>query len=163
MRVYRDIRFSKNKQPFKTHVAAELRRSFGDSNCMLYVHISPQESLIAAGVWQPERPLLHAWREAIVKEPRRFEKVARAVKLSTEYSLSNMPRGFQNYAEESFGPWLKLTSFVVSKPLEKPEYTTSRLVQTVVDFALSAKLLFEFAWQVEESYVNVRKVSLPDR
>ncbi len=76
MRVYRDIRFSKNKLPYKTHVAAELKSSFGDSDCMLYIHISPEESLLAAGVWQPERPLLNAWREAIVKEPRLFEKFA---------------------------------------------------------------------------------------
>src|SRR5450631_4050407 len=126
MRVYRDIRFSKDKLPYKTHVAAELRRSFRDSSVMLYMHFSPGESLLAAGVWQPERPLLHAWRDEIVRQPKRFEKaIAALTKMDLElvkgHSLSMMPRGFQNYASEPFGPWLKLTSFVVRKDLEQAE------------------------------------------
>ncbi len=72
MRVYRDVRFSKDKSPYKTHVAAELRRSFSDSSMMLYLHFSPSESLLGAGVWQPERALLQRWREAIAAEPKRF-------------------------------------------------------------------------------------------
>ena len=156
MRVYRDIRFSKNKQPFKTHVAAELRRSFSGSHCMLYLHISPEESLVAAGVWQPERPLLHAWREAIVKEPKRFEKMNKALArndlaLSNSYSLSMLPRGFQSYSQEPFAPWLKLTSFVVSRSLQRSDCTNPRFVQTVIDFALAVKPLLEFGWHVEET------------
>lgn len=156
MRVYRDIRFSKDKRPFKTHVAAELRSSFTGSHCMLYIHLSPEESLLAAGVWQPDRPLLHAWREVISKEPKRFEKMNAALAkgglgLSKNHSLSMLPRGFQTYSEESFGPWLKLTSFVLSKPLQKSDCTSTRFSQTVVDFALAAKPLFEFAWFVEET------------
>jgi uncharacterized protein (TIGR02453 family) len=155
MRVYRDIRFSKNKLPYKTHVAAELKSSFGDSDCMLYIHISPEESLLAAGVWQPERPLLNAWREAIVKEPRVFDRFAQRLELKTEYSLSTMPRGFQNYARESFGPWLKLTSFVVSKTVAKSEITSPDLVQSVVDFAVGVKPLLEFGWHVEQTYAHL--------
>lgn len=161
MRVYRDIRFSKNKLPFKTHVAAELRRSFSESQCMLYIHISPEESLLAAGVWQPERPLLHAWREVIAKEPSRFEKMTAALArqglaLSRDYSLSLPPRGFQSYSEESFSPWLKLTSFVLDRPLQQSECTSPHLAQTVVDFALAVKPLFEFGWYVEQTRTTAR-------
>lgn len=159
MRVYRDIRFSKNKQPFKTHVSAELRRSFAGSNCLLYIHLSPEESFIAAGVWQPERPLLHAWRQAMVKHPERFEKMLFALakkrlELGKEGTLSTMPRGFQTYAQEPVGPWLKLTSFVVSRRLERSQATNPDLLKTVVEFALSAKPLFEFGWRVEENYTS---------
>ena len=155
MRVYRDIRFSKDKSPFKTHVAAELRRSFSDSSCLLYIHIGPDESLVAAGVWQPERPLLHAWREMIVRDPDRFEKMrstvsGRGLDLYSGHSLSMMPRGFQNYSNEEFGRWLKLTSFVVERPLRPSDYSGPGFVQTVVEFALAAKPLFEFGWRVEE-------------
>ena len=156
MRVYRDIRFSKNKQPFKTHVAAELRRSFSDSSCMLYIHLSPDESLVAAGVWQPERPLLHAWRTAIAEQPARFEKVCAAlakndIPLSREHSLSTMPRGFQNYACEPSAGWLKLTSFVAISRLDRAQCTTPELLKTIVDFAAAVKPLLDFGWDVEDT------------
>jgi uncharacterized protein (TIGR02453 family) len=155
MRVYRDIRFSKDKLPFKTHVAAELRRSFGKSNSGLYLHFSPDESLLGAGIWQPERALLQAWREAIVDQPGRFAKIAagldrRGASLSTEGALSNMPRGFQSHLLETFAVWLKLTSFIAVQRLGKEECTAAGLLGRIVDFALAAKPLLEFGWEVEE-------------
>jgi uncharacterized protein (TIGR02453 family) len=156
MRVYRDVRFSKDKTPFKTHVAAELRRSFHDSEVMLYLHFSPEQSFVAAGIWQPERPLLHSWREAIAKEPRQVEELAAALEkkglpLSREHSLSAMPRGFQNHSANSFSHWLKLTCFVVSREMERDTCTRPGLVKAVVDFALDARPLLEFGWRVEKT------------
>lgn len=156
MRVYRDIRFSKDKSPFKTHVAAELRRSFRDSDVMLYLHFSPEQSFVAAGVWQPERTLLHAWRDAIAREPQNFESIAAALEarktpISREHSLSAMPRGFQNYSAESFSQWLKLTSFVASRNLEREACTGPGLVRAVVEFAVAVKPLLEFGWQLESA------------
>ncbi|MBV8071479.1 MAG: DUF2461 domain-containing protein [Acidobacteriaceae bacterium] len=156
MRVYRDIRFSKNKQPFKTHVAAEIRRDFVASCCMLYIHVAPEESFVAAGVWQPERPILRGWREAMVKQPARFEKMRRALtskqlSLGGEHKLSTMPRGFQNYAQHPIGPWLKLTSFVTHRPLAPSLCTSPDLLPAVVDFAIAVKPLLEFGWHVEDS------------
>ncbi len=156
MRVYRDIRFSRDKRPFKTHVAAELRRSFSDSSCVLYIHLSPDESLVAAGVWQPERSLLHAWREAIAGQPERFAKMRAALArrdldLSLEHALSGMPRGFQQYALTPAAEYLKLMSFVVSRSLQLSDCTKPELLKVIVDFARAAKPLFEFAWQLENT------------
>lgn len=154
MRVYRDIRFSKDKRPFKTHVSADLRRSFNGSSCLLYIHVSPAESFLGAGIWQPDRSLLQAWREAIVQQPARFEKLAstlakRDVPLSREHSLSSMPRGLQSHAESSIAAWLKLTSFTVGKTLSAADITSPTLPKTIADFAFAAKPFLEFAWSVE--------------
>ncbi len=154
-RVYRDIRFSKNKTPFKTHVSADLRRSFSDSEVLFYIHISPEQSFVAAGMWQPERAVLQVWRESISQEPKCFGAVASKLKrknlaLSSEYSLSTMPRGFQNYSDEPFASWLKLTSFVVERPLSRLECASAGLSETIVRFALDAKPLLEFGWQIED-------------
>jgi uncharacterized protein (TIGR02453 family) len=155
MRVYRDIRFSPDKTPYKTHVAAELRRSFTNSRVMLYLHLSPEESLVAAGIWQPERPLLQLWRNAIVSDGKHFEKMIDQLRkggleLSPGHSLASMPRGFQNYAEESFASSLKLTSFVVHRPLSAEECTVPDLVQSAVRFAVAAKPLLQFGWDIED-------------
>ena len=162
MRVYRDIRFSKDKSPFKTHVAAELRRSFSDSEGLLYIHLSPEESFLAAGVWQPERTLLQSWRETIVKEPDRFARVqasltAEGLALSRQYTLTKLPRGFQQYADEPFASSLKITSFVVSRPVERTKAIAPKFARTVIEFALVVKPLLEFAWLVEETHAKTKR------
>ena len=162
MRVYRDVRFGKDKTPFKTHVGADLRRSFADSQGLLYMHIDPKEPFVAAGVWQPERPLLHAWREAIVQHAERFAKLEASLtthklKFSGEYSLTKSPRGFEQYANEPFAQALKLTSFVVSQPLDVQQVTAPDFAKTLVKFALAAKPLMEFAWMVEESSPQLKR------
>jgi uncharacterized protein (TIGR02453 family) len=156
MRVYRDIRFSADKTPFKTHVAAELRRSFSGSQPMLYLHFAPDKSFVAAGVWQPDRTLLHAWRAAIASKPEEIETVAASLKrkklqLEEEDSLSSMPRGFANFAETREAPFLKLTSFVVTRTIEQKDCATPKLVDKVVTFALDAKPLLELGWRVEQT------------
>jgi uncharacterized protein (TIGR02453 family) len=155
MRVYRDIRFSKDKRPFKTHVGAELRRSFNETSWGgLYLHISPDDSFIASGFWEPERSTLLAWREKIIRDSAGFDKMHRALlkeslDFSSEYVLSAMPRGFANYAESPIARWLKLTSFVVSRRLHPAECTAPSCVDAIVRFALASRPLLEFGWQIE--------------
>jgi uncharacterized protein (TIGR02453 family) len=156
MRVYRDIRFSADKTPFKTHVAAELRRSFAGSQPMLYLHFAPDKSFVAAGVWQPDRTLLQAWRAAIAERPEEIKELAATLKrkklaLEEEYSLSSMPRGFGNLAETPVARFLKLTSFVVARTIGQRDCSSPKLVDKVVSFALDAKPLLEFGWRIEEA------------
>jgi uncharacterized protein (TIGR02453 family) len=153
-RIYRDIRFSKDKSPFKTHAGAELRRSFTNSECLLYMHISPQECFAAAGIWQADKALLQTWREAMVRKPERFEQMRQALRrgklaLNEEHALASMPRGFRNYACDPIGPWLKLTSFIVSQKIEQKDCVSPKLADRIVAFAVAAKPLFNFAWELE--------------
>ncbi len=156
MRVYRDIRFSPDKTPFKTHVAAELRRSFSGSQPMLYLHFAPERSFVAAGVWQPDRTLLQAWRAAMMNKPEEIEQLAAGLRrkklaLEPEYSLSSMPRGFGNLAESPIAPFLKLTSFVVARTVEREACYTPGLVGTIAAFASDVRPLLEFGWKIEEA------------
>jgi uncharacterized protein (TIGR02453 family) len=156
-RVYRDIRFSNDKTPYKTHVGAEMRRAFSNSECLLYMHFSPQECFLAAGVWQTGKDLLAAWRKLMIEDPARFQKAIAALDrkklaLSEEHSLSSMPRGFQNYAEHPIGKWLKLTSFIVHRPLTTQESLGPEIVETATQFALAAKPLLDYAWTVEDRH-----------
>jgi uncharacterized protein (TIGR02453 family) len=160
MRVYRDIRFSKDKSPFKTHVGAEIRRSFTDSECLLYMHVSPGESFVAAGVWQASKNLLQAWRQKIIQDPARFGKVRRGLDraglaITTEYALSGMPRGYQMHAGGPIAAWLKLTSFVVRRDLTIEQCLKPDLVDRIVDFAIAVRPLFEYAWEVEAARTSM--------
>ena len=65
-RVHRDVRFSKDKTPYKTHAGAALSRPGGGVHGgVIYIHVEPTGSFLAAGFWNPEREALGALREAI--------------------------------------------------------------------------------------------------
>ena len=100
MRIYRDIRFSKDKSPYKTSVAAHFWHDKGkeDATPAYYLHLEPGGSLIGAGIWRPDARALKKIRDAIVNDPKRWSQVTSAgelgyCKMSGE-SLHRPPRGY---------------------------------------------------------------------
>src|SRR3972149_7424704 len=73
-RIYRDTRFSRDKSPYKTQVAAvfPVRGLPKNSGPGLYFHISSEEVLIGGGIYMPEPDLLRAVRNEIAAHPKRF-------------------------------------------------------------------------------------------
>jgi uncharacterized protein (TIGR02453 family) len=81
-RIYRDVRFSKDKSPYKTHVSASfpwaaegapaLPRSRTESVHHVggYFHFEPDEGYVGGGMWHPDRPRLDAWRALVAKDPK---------------------------------------------------------------------------------------------
>ncbi len=154
MRVYRDIRFSADKRPFKTHVSASLAGSPGvSSHGEVYIHVSPDESFVAAGFWMPERPFLQAWRDSMVKSPAEFLRMVKSLakselRLSDENALTRLPRGYDRYAGSEIAEFLKLTSFVTTRALHPKECRSRQLVELVSDFGLAAKRLLDYGWKL---------------
>lgn len=54
-RIYRDVRFSKNKSPYKTNLSASMSRAGAKFRGGYYMHIQPDNSFIATGFWQPAK------------------------------------------------------------------------------------------------------------
>jgi uncharacterized protein (TIGR02453 family) len=110
MRIYRDIRFSKNKLPYKTHLAAWWARRGMEktSGGGFYLQISPQEVMVAAGVYMPEREQLltirrwmsghHEAYRASVKKLMKARGAgfagAGGFQAIDAQALTRMPRGF---------------------------------------------------------------------
>ncbi len=102
MRIYRDIRFSSDKRPYKSHISAWWSREGLEktSGGGYYMHISPDEVLIAAGVYMPEREQLLAIRGYLLvhhAEVRRLltdRKLRRTMDSFTGMPLSRPPKGF---------------------------------------------------------------------
>lgn len=71
MRIYRDVRFSKDKSPYKTNVGIQFRHEVGkDVHAPgFYLHISPEDIFLGVGTWQPERNSLAAIRDHVVAKP----------------------------------------------------------------------------------------------
>ena len=84
-RIYRDVRFSRDKSPYKTHVSASfpwaaegapaLPRSRTESVHHVggYFHFEPDEGYVGGGMWHPDRPRLDAWRSLVAKDPKRVK------------------------------------------------------------------------------------------
>jgi uncharacterized protein (TIGR02453 family) len=73
-RIYRDVRFSKDKSPYKTHISASFPWASGpgdDSSHGMggYFHFQPDEYYAGGGMWHPERPRLEAWRALVEDAP----------------------------------------------------------------------------------------------
>jgi uncharacterized protein (TIGR02453 family) len=104
MRIYRDIRFSPNKQPYKTHLAAWWARRGMEktSGGGFYLQISPQHVMVAAGVYMPEREQLLALRRWMSAHHASYRaSVGKLLKvrgagfeLSETEALTRMPKGF---------------------------------------------------------------------
>ncbi|PYO80568.1 MAG: DUF2461 domain-containing protein [Gemmatimonadetes bacterium] len=149
-RIYRDIRFSKDKSPYKTHAACwfyhrDADRRVGSEaeggGAGFYVHVQPGASFVGAGIWMPPRPMLDRLRDAIAEKWKAFDRMVRdaAFKrrfggLSDEAVLKRMPRGFPE--THPAAAWLKYQSFTAGRALGDGRVTSARLPALLeTDFA----------------------------
>ena len=100
-RIYRDIRFSPNKLPYKTHFGAVIGR--GGRKCLLssyYIHLEPgNKSGIYGGIWCPEPNVLKALRHAIDDNSDEFLEIINNPEFKRRFTLvgdklKNPPKGF---------------------------------------------------------------------
>jgi uncharacterized protein (TIGR02453 family) len=150
-RIYRDIRFSPDKRPYKTNLGAYLPSGGShDEPGGLYIHVEPNKSFMAIAFYQLDKPVLLRWRTAMAKNPKRFQAVLRALernglKISEEgESLKRMPRGFEAYADSPIAKYFRLGSFTVSERLTDKEITSAAIVNRTVALARKAKPLLEY-------------------
>ena len=141
-RIYRDVRFSKDKSPYKTHAASWFKHQNSGhgvgsethgGGAGFYFQLEPGGSFLAGGIWMPPRPSLNQLRESIAAKPAAFEKTIttpafkrRFGKLSEEAVLTRLPRGFApgHPAEK----WLRYQSFTVHAMLSDAEALNRKLV-----------------------------------
>ena len=64
-RIYRDIRFSKDKTPYKSHFSSIIERGPENRKCPLYIQIQPGRSMMGGGVWDPSTEILKKIRQEI--------------------------------------------------------------------------------------------------
>ncbi|MBI2407899.1 MAG: DUF2461 domain-containing protein [Gemmatimonadetes bacterium] len=147
-RIHRDIRFSKDKSPYKTHAAFWIfhrapGRGVGqtvDGGAGFYFHLEPGESLVAAGLWMPPRPKLQRVRDAIADDPDAWEEVVLNPAFVRRFGglnegdpgavLKRLPRGYApgHPAER----WLRYNSFTVSRALSDADVQSPRLATMVM-------------------------------
>jgi uncharacterized protein (TIGR02453 family) len=156
MRINRDVRFSKDKSLYKTHLAATLTRSGAKMEPgMLYLHIHPTEAFAACGFYHAEPDELTAIRSAIARDPAGWRGLRdgltrHGVALRPDpEALKRVPRGFETVAEVDIVDAVRMKSFVSVHPLDRAALGRPDLVTRIADFAVAALPLLQFGWAVQ--------------
>jgi uncharacterized protein (TIGR02453 family) len=117
IRVHRDVRFSRDKSPYKTNIGIQFRHEVGkDVHAPgLYVHIAPDNCFLGCGVWHPDAKALRAIREHIRDHSSRWQSAVGGRRFRSDFaldgaSLTRPPKGFE--ATHPLIDDLKRTDFI---------------------------------------------------
>jgi uncharacterized protein (TIGR02453 family) len=136
--IYRDTRFSENKAPYKTHVAAVFppRGLPKHEGAGVYFHISPDEVWIGGGMYAPQTPQLHAVREHIAANHRRLRSIIESPGFRRQIGtlegerLQRVPRGFPK--DHTAAEFLKFRQFLAGRELPASVATSSKFYGTLL-------------------------------
>lgn len=150
-RIYRDVRFSKDKTPYKKNMSAAFSPSGkGMGTPGYYFHIQPgNESFIAIGQFQPDAGRLAAIRQEIDYNGERLEKVFKDKAFKKHFgdfwdedALKTMPKGYDK--EHKHARWLRLKSFIVTHEFTDAEVLNKNFMKQFVSMAKTGKPLKDF-------------------
>jgi uncharacterized protein (TIGR02453 family) len=147
-RIYRDVRFSKDKSPYKTHISASFpfaSRGPGKADAVEdrshgvggYFHFQPDEYYIGGGMWHPERPRLQAWRALVDREPAKVHAAiddpgfVKAFGSVDGDRLVRVPPGFS--ADHPEADLLRLKDVTFGRRLTDDEALSPKLPEIVAD------------------------------
>jgi len=155
-RINRDIRFSKDKSPYKTRAACWFRHldashkvggEADEGSAGLYFHLQPGKSFVGAGIWMPPRPTLNKIRDAIAEDHRGVARVVENPRSRRRFGglddgamLKRMPRGFAD--DHPAAKWLRYQSFTIGRELSDKQVLGPGLVRLLeADFTLMMPLV----------------------
>lgn len=149
-RIYRDVRFSKDKSPYKTHGAVQFRHALGkDAHAPgFYVHLDPEEIFYGGGVWQPPSPALLKIREAIRDRGDKWLKAKTGAAFDQRFgqirgdSLTRPPRGFD--ADHPHIEDIKRKSFFAMTEARPASAKKPEFVDDVAETFADARPLMKF-------------------
>lgn len=156
-RIYRDVRFSPNKEPYKTHIGAYMVKGGKKSpRAGYYVHIEPGNSLLSGGIWCPEPSLLKALRKDVYDNIDEFTGIVRDKKFQKYYTLDGeklktVPQPFPKDFPE--GEMLKYKSYTVTNNIPDTFLERDDAIERIVErFALMQPFNRFLNYTVEETW-----------
>ncbi len=138
MRIYRDVRFSKNKDPYKENFAIAISakgKNFDGPG--YYLHIHPTQSFVAGGCWMPEPHELKAIRQEIDYNGSELHEILESPdfknyfgELDTTEKLKTVPKGYDSDHPDI--DYLKLKSFTANRSLNPVDLCNLHAAETVL-------------------------------
>ncbi|MBS1934248.1 MAG: DUF2461 domain-containing protein [Bacteroidetes bacterium] len=151
-RINRDIRFSKDKSPYKTNFGASINRGGKKSiYAGYYFHLEPSESFVGGGLSIPAPQALKKVRQEIDYNLDEFKKIITSKKFKSVYSelykgedvsLTKVPQGFEK--DNPAAEYIKLKSFIAMKKLNEADILGKTLEKQVLEAFETLQPLVEF-------------------
>jgi len=149
-RIYRDVRFSSNKSPYKTWFGMYVAPAGGRKSprAGYYMHIQPGNCLFSAGIWCPNAPLLKALRKSIFDNYDEVETLFKAPEWSffgdfdQDYMLTKTPTGYPR--DWPHADWLRHKTYTYSHHFSDDEVCQPDYMQRMLACANAAKPMNDF-------------------
>jgi uncharacterized protein (TIGR02453 family) len=151
-RINRDVRFAKDKSPYKTNFGAFINKAGKKSNLAgYYFHLEPGASFVGGGLWMPLPKELAQVRQEIdycftefkkITSMAAFKKAYVEIHQGEDYKLKRVPKGYE--AENPAAEFLKLKSFTAMKGVSDKELTDPDLIKKSVAALEALQPLIEF-------------------
>ncbi len=134
-RIYRDLRFSHDKTPYKQHIGTYICPHGKKSGYAgYYIHIEPNvKYFICTGLWLPEPRFAKSVREEIMLNGKNFEnaiKTAKGFRVNWDDSLKRIPAGFD--ANDEFSEYYRLKSFLIEKEIDENYLLNPNVVENII-------------------------------
>lgn len=158
-RIYRDVRFSADKRPYKEWFGVFPAAKGGKKSLHggYYVHIQPGHCMFAAGIWSPTPELLKTLRKEIWANYDEIEEIMAQpdfqryfTDFDTDDMLKKVPQGFD--PDFVHADWLKRKSFTFSTPLTDTQVCAPDFMDHIIRIATAAKPLNDFLNYTFEQY-----------
>ena len=156
-RIHRDVRFSKDKSPYKSHAGLVwMRPGFKKiSPGILYCHVADAGCFLATGFYGLDRPVLDAVRAGIREDGPAFTAAVAAageagLQLDLAESMIRLPRGFEDVTDPALVPAIKARHLIVRRDLTRHEVASPGLVQSLVGAAEAGLAFLRFGWDAIE-------------
>ncbi len=148
MRVHRDVRFGKDKRPYKTNIGIQFRHELGkDVHAPgFYLHIEPEDCFVGVGIWRPDSTALGNIRDQICEQDKKWTEALNEKPFKRHFelggeTLKRPPRGYDK--EHPLIDSLKRKDFIALSRLTNEQIQNTRFKKTVVD-----------RFRVADSYMN---------
>jgi uncharacterized protein (TIGR02453 family) len=149
MRIYRDQRFARSGEPYKTNVGIQFRHEMGaDVHAPgFYVHIAPDECFLALGVWRPDSASLAQIRQAIVERPATWRRLRNDARFRRAWELQGdrlqrPPRGIP--PDHPLVEDLKYKDYIAVADVTERDVLDRRFIDRVADAFTAGRPLVRF-------------------
>jgi uncharacterized protein (TIGR02453 family) len=151
-RINRDVRFSKDKSPYKTNFGASMSRGGKKSGYAgYYFHLEPGKSFFGGGIWMPEPEKVKKIRQEIdycfdefkgILKQKAFQSTYKDLYTGEDSKLSRIPQGFEK--DNPAGEYLKLKSWLAMIDIPDADLTSKSLLADTVKAAKALMPLNKF-------------------
>lgn len=157
-RIYRDVRFSKDKSPYKTHFAGHLKRATKWLRGGYYFHISPGESMVGGGFWAPEKEDLLRIRQELAADAEPLRQIIAAPEFQQTFgelmgdTVKTAPKGFSR--DHPNIDLIRHKQFVVRHDFSDAEVTSPEFMDQLVESFRRMRPFFDYMSDVLTTDAN---------